>query len=111
MMSTQPQQAAQLMDTLTGPSLNKFLKEECIVVARIVGRDVIMFMMQGKVRFVDRHQCRQHFDDDHFSIFPQSKLAPDVSSPALNMCGGDPIVVFHNWKRTAQRHPGSAKWR
>ena len=41
-MSTQPRQAAQLMDTLTGPSRNKFLKIECTVVARIVEKDVIL---------------------------------------------------------------------
>ena len=56
-MSTQPLQTAQTMDTMTGSSMNKFLREECTVVARIVGKDVIMYLMQDQVKFMDkRHQ-------------------------------------------------------
>ena len=54
MISAWSQQAAQLLVSLTGPSQNKFLREERTTVARMLMQAV--YMVEGLEKFVDKTQ-------------------------------------------------------
>ena len=56
MMSAQSRPAAQLMVSFTRPYQNRLLKEEFTVVARMMEQGVIMYVMKGLEKFVDKKE-------------------------------------------------------
>ena len=82
--------------------------------ARIVEQDGIMYMMKDQVKFADKLFGDDNADNILMMTTFQSFLNQSwllMFQAQLSTCvgvGGYPIVVFHYWKRTAQRHTGLA---